>query len=189
MQIPGNIKDYVKVYDFLPKIICDGIVKEVEQIRWRKHEFYHHVTKQLHSSEHDLSVSFDEFPSKQHIQDSLRNIVDRYIFEDFGEFEWFRKWQGYTRIRLNRYDQDKSMDTHCDHIHSIFDGNLKGVPILTILGALNDDYSGGELVLWGDEVIDLPAGSVMVFPSNFLYPHRVNTVTDGVRYSFVSWVW
>ncbi len=189
MQIPDNIRDYVKVYEFLDKDDCRSVVAQLEQLRWRRHEFYHHVTGKLHSSDHDLSVSFDEFPDKQRLQDSLRSLVDRYIFQDFGNFEWFRKWQGYTRLRVNRYEKDTMMDIHCDHIHSIFDGNLKGVPILTILGSFNDEYTGGELLMWGDEVVELPAGSVMIFPSNFLYPHKINPVISGVRYSFVSWVW
>jgi predicted 2-oxoglutarate/Fe(II)-dependent dioxygenase YbiX len=71
----------------------------------------------------------------------------------------------------------------------MFDGERKGIPTLSILGALNDDYEGGELVFWESEKIELKAGSIMIFPSNFMYPHRVDTVTKGTRYSYVSWVW
>lgn len=70
----------------------------------------------------------------------------------------------------------------------MFDGNKKGIPILTVLGGLNDDYEGGELILCGEQV-ELKAGEVLVFPSNFLYPHEVKPVKSGTRYSFVSWVW
>jgi predicted 2-oxoglutarate/Fe(II)-dependent dioxygenase YbiX len=71
----------------------------------------------------------------------------------------------------------------------MFDGTIKGIPVLSILGALNDDYEGGELVFWESEKINLKAGEVMIFPSNFMYPHRVDEVKSGTRYSFVSWVW
>jgi predicted 2-oxoglutarate/Fe(II)-dependent dioxygenase YbiX len=81
------------------------------------------------------------------------------------------------------------MKEHCDHIHSMFDGTRKGIPSLSILGSLNNDYEGGELVFWQDQKIELKAGSIMIFPSNFLYPHKVVEVTKGVRYSYVSWVW
>ena len=81
------------------------------------------------------------------------------------------------------------MKLHCDHIQSIFDGSKKGIPTLTILGSLNNDYKGGELILFKDKKIDLKAGNVVVFPSNFLYPHEVKPVISGVRYSYVSWVW
>ena len=35
----------------------------------------------------------------------------------------------------------------------------------------------------------LNQGDVLIFPSNFLYPHKVNSIKKGTRYSFVSWVW
>jgi predicted 2-oxoglutarate/Fe(II)-dependent dioxygenase YbiX len=71
----------------------------------------------------------------------------------------------------------------------MFDGNRKGIPTLSILGAINDDYEGGELIFWESEKIVLKAGSIMIFPSNFMYPHKVLPVTKGTRYSYVSWAW
>ena len=38
------------------------------------------------------------------------------------------------------------MAEHCDHIHSIFEGERKGIPVMTALGSLNDDYMGGEFL-------------------------------------------
>ena len=81
------------------------------------------------------------------------------------------------------------MKEHCDHIHDMFDGTRKGIPVLTVLGGLNNDYSGGDLVFFTDEVYELKAGQLMVFPSNFLFPHKVETVTEGTRYSFASWAY
>ena len=116
--------------------------------------------------------------------------LEKYIVKDFVDFHgWFAGWNGHTFVRFNKYDPTTEMKIHCDHIHSMFDGERKGVPVLTVLGGLNNDYEGGELVMWEDQVIDLPAGAVMVFPSNFLYPHEVRPVKSGVRYSYVSWAW
>jgi predicted 2-oxoglutarate/Fe(II)-dependent dioxygenase YbiX len=81
------------------------------------------------------------------------------------------------------------MHEHCDHIRDIFEGKNRGVPILSVLGVLNEDYTGGEFVMFQDERIELKTGDLMIFPSSFLYPHKVNPVIEGVRYSFVSWVW
>jgi predicted 2-oxoglutarate/Fe(II)-dependent dioxygenase YbiX len=36
--------------------------------------------------------------------------------------------------------------------------------------------------------IKFKQGDLIIFPSIFLYPHRVEPVTKGVRYSFISWV-
>jgi predicted 2-oxoglutarate/Fe(II)-dependent dioxygenase YbiX len=102
---------------------------------------------------------------------------------------WYSSWQGYTEVRFNRYREDTNMKLHCDHIHSMFDGQRKGVPTLTVLGGLNNGYEGGDLVFWQDTPITLKSGEIMIFPSNFLYPHRVDMVTKGTRYSYVSWTW
>jgi len=81
------------------------------------------------------------------------------------------------------------MALHIDHIHSLFDGKLKGVPVLSILGTLNEDYEGGEFILFEDYKINFKKGDVVIFPSNFLYPHKVEPVTKGTRYSYISWAW
>ena len=51
------------------------------------------------------------------------------------------------KVRFNKYAENKKMALHADHIHSMFDGERKGIPILSVLGVLNDDYEGGEFVL------------------------------------------
>jgi predicted 2-oxoglutarate/Fe(II)-dependent dioxygenase YbiX len=37
--------------------------------------------------------------------------------------------------------------------------------------------------------IKLKKGDLLIFPSVFLYPHKVEPVKKGIRYSFISWVW
>jgi predicted 2-oxoglutarate/Fe(II)-dependent dioxygenase YbiX len=54
--------------------------------------------------------------------------------------------------------------------------------------ALNDDYEGGEWGFWDKEkVIKAKKGSVIMFPSNFMYPHEIMPVTKGTRYSIITW--
>ena len=81
------------------------------------------------------------------------------------------------------------MRIHSDHIHSIFDGNLKGIPVLSFIINLNDDYEGADLIFWEDYKISLGEGDVLIFPSLFLFPHRVTEPTKGIRYSGVCWAW
>ena len=66
-------------------------------------------------------------------------------------------------------------------------GNPRGVPILTMIVGLNEDYYGGDLnILYGKDY-KLETGECIVFPSNFLYAHEVKEITKGTRYSYVSW--
>lgn len=53
---------------------------------------------------------------------------------------------------------------------------------------LNDDYEGGEFAFFGRKKIIKPkTGSVLIFPSNFMFPHEVMPVTKADRYSIVTW--
>jgi predicted 2-oxoglutarate/Fe(II)-dependent dioxygenase YbiX len=95
--------------------------------------------------------------------------------------------QTFTPIRFNRYRTGTMMRKHYDHIHSIFDGKYKGIPILSLVGILNEDYEGGEFLFSSKHEIKFKAGDMLVFPSNFMYPHEVKEITKGERYSFVAW--
>jgi len=53
---------------------------------------------------------------------------------------------------------------------------------------LNEEYEGGELQFFGDYKVSAKTGSVIVFPSTFLYPHEVLPVKSGTRYSIVTWL-
>ena len=190
-MIPQNLMDYVKVYeDHLPLDLCKATTEKLNDTKWAMHSFYNPKTNEKKSFENELSINFADIEEKKEIQDRIWFAIERYIVKDFASFDdWFAGWNGYTEVRFNRYDKDTQMKLHCDHIQSMFDGQRKGIPILTVLGALNDDYEGGEFMMFGDHQIQMPTGSVMVFPSNFLFPHEVKPVKSGVRYSYVSWVW
>jgi hypothetical protein len=188
-MMPERIEDYVKIYhNYFTEEFCKGVVSSLEKASWETHHYYTSEGKQI-SYDDDLSTSYDPIPEYDELHKATWNIINQYITKDFGDFGWFRSWQNFSRIRFNRYTGGTNMKPHCDHIHSLFDGQRKGVPILTVLASLNNDYEGGDFVMWENKKIDLPAGSIMVFPSNFMYPHGVSTVTSGTRYSFVSWVW
>ena len=60
---------------------------------------------------------------------------------------------------------------------------------LTVIMSMNDGYEGGEVALFNRELVyKLGAGDVLVFPSNFMYPHEIMPVTEGTRYSIITWV-
>jgi predicted 2-oxoglutarate/Fe(II)-dependent dioxygenase YbiX len=79
------------------------------------------------------------------------------------------------------------MRQHIDHIYTLFDGSVRGVPVLSIVGLLNDNYKGGEFVFFDDYEVKLKIGDIMIFPSNFMFKHEVKEILEGDRFSFVSW--
>ena len=184
-----NIESYLKVFKVLSEEDCIKTINALEEKdkEFETHQFYNSRDNTFKSYEHELSVSHSEIETKDLIMKEIWNTIRLYI--DEFDFRWYRGWNGYSGVRFNRYRPDTQMALHCDHIHSMFDGSRKGIPTLSILGCLNDDYKGGELVFWDDTVVELKAGEIMIFPSNFLYPHEVKLVTEGTRYSYVSWAW
>ena len=189
-MIPRNITDYVKVYkNFLSKVFCKNLIKELENYNWQKHQFHTYKDDVVkHSNE--LSVSWDSSKLKEELNNKIWYVIEQYILKDFANFnDWFCSWNGYSEIRFNRYDEKTEMREHCDHIFSMFDGVRKGIPTLSIVGSLNNNYKGGEFIMWQTEHIQIPEGAILIFPSNFMYPHKVKPIKKGQRYSFVSWVY
>jgi len=72
--------------------------------------------------------------------------------------------------------------THVDH----FDLQPR---ILSCSIILNDDYEGGDFSFFeGQYVVKKQAGSAIVFPSNFCYPHAVTPVSKGDRHAIITWI-
>ena len=91
-----------------------------------------------------------------------------------------------TEITILKYEDKGHYQFHTDH--------CSGAPrTLSIIFLLNNDYEGGDLIFRDPQIenlilkIEKKPNRVIVWPSNFLYPHKVTPVTKGVRYSIVSW--
>ena len=113
--------------------------------------------------------------------------LEKYVVIDKIGGETFNGWKGFSAIRFNRYKKNQIMSKHSDHIHSLFEGEKRGIPILSIVCVLNDNYEGGQFIMFDDYEIKFKTGDLIIFPSLFLYPHLVKPVKKGIRYSFVSW--
>ena len=116
----------------------------------------------------------------------VESLGGRLFYTDEIIFSSSQLINKFTPIRFNKYTQGTCMLKHYDHINSIFDGQNKGIPVLSYVGNLNEDYTGGDLVICGKSM-NLKTGDICIFPSCFLYPHEVTELKKGIRYSFVSW--
>ena len=184
-----DLQHYMKLFKgCIDKNLCDDLVREMEAIEFQEHKFYDHYKREVsaRSGSKELSVSWDDCPSRSILSKKLWYVIHDYL--KYINLPWFVSWSGYTPPRFNKYNQNKQMALHCDHIQSMFDGEKKGIPILSVLGVLNDDYEGGEFIIFDDTEIKFDKGDVLVFPSLFLYPHKVEPVKSGTRYSYISWV-
>jgi len=185
-----NLIDYIKVYNTFEQDFLKDILLELQsEDIWSRHRWTNSEgTSVEREGVDELFVSAGN--STEHnkfIMSSLYNSISNYINDvNIPEFKF---WQGYSSIRFNRYMQNQIIAKHFDRITSLFDGARKGVPILSIVGLLNDNFVGGDFIMFDNYKVNLKAGDVLIFPSAFNYPHQVNPVISGTRYSFVSWVW
>ena len=191
-----NIKHYLlHKENFLDEKYCDNCIYELNKCTWDKHDWYRNRTDSLTapSGDNEPEVLFYDLFTinikkiNEFMMQKLHSTILEYI--ESLKFDWFEGWEGYSAMKFIRYYPGQTMKNHCDHIHNLFDGERKGIPVLSIIGILNDDYKGGELIMFEDKKIDTKKGDLLIFPSNFLYPHEITPVTKGVRYSYVAWAW
>ena len=180
-----NLQDYVAIYNAIDKPSCKQIVDEFVDSNWNKHSYNDPISKENTTYDDDLDVSY-QTKYTQYLNEKIKLCLTDYI-KNVANTQF--SIQDFSEVRFNRYEVGTNMKFHYDHIHTLFDGERKGIPILTILALLNDDFEGGDFLMFDSKKVELEAGDIIIFPSNFLYPHAVNTVTKGTRYSFVSWAW
>jgi predicted 2-oxoglutarate/Fe(II)-dependent dioxygenase YbiX len=183
-----DLTSYLKIYQVFDEKFCADTIGQLKTVDWQTHGYtnpsnYDETT----SYENEFLMCTSPINNEDAIMDGIWRSFQAYCTEI--NFPWFTGWSGHSRVRFNKYDVSTLMREHCDHIHSLFTGERRGIPTITALGALNNNYAGGELVFWQDKQVVIPPGHIAVFPSNFLYPHYVAPVKEGVRYSYVSWAW
>ena len=183
----AKLKDFVKKYSIVPKKECKKLLEEVKNIPYERHNFYQVRTDTYREHENEPMKSGHIIPSHDLLMSYFWKAAEHYIVKDFGTDAW-NGWEGFSQPKYNKYEVGENMIEHCDHIRDLFEGKIRGIPVLTMIIALNDDYEGGELVI-NDDPIKLKQGQIIVFPAIFLYPHKINTVTKGTRYSAISWTW
>ena len=91
-----------------------------------------------------------------------------------------------NQIDLLKYSIGGKYNIHTDHY-------TMSPRHLSVILNLNDEYKGGDLIFTDQKEkevkrLKLGKGSIVFFPSNFMYPHGIQPITKGTRYSIVAWL-
>ena len=184
-----QLSSYVKLYkSVIPNDMCNDTVNQLQNSNWSTHKFYKSTDDTYYTNDNEPSFTYENLTTSKPLMDLIWEQISSYILTDIN-VPWWNSWQGFNLIKFNKYDTTNTMAEHCDHIHDMFDGDRKGIPILTVIGLLNSDFEGGNFIILEDEKINISKGDILIFPSLFLFPHKVTPLTRGSRYSFASWVW
>lgn len=87
--------------------------------------------------------------------------------------------EGYSMMR---YEPGQKVANHIDV------GATNAARALSCSIQLNDGFVGGEWVFFGKEKISVKKGDIVMFPSNFCFDHEVTPVTEGIRYSVLTFL-
>jgi hypothetical protein len=88
-----------------------------------------------------------------------------------------RYWESFNFIK---YTPGNHFMEHHDHSFSY---NCT----VSLVAYLNDDFEGGELFFRLQGINYIPkTGDVVLFPSNYMYPHQAKVVHSGTKYSLVT---
>ena len=193
MNNPGTkLKDLIHVErGAIPPDLCDYIIKDIETREWEKHSWYNDNMEVKSEDMKELDVQNITSDLQSSLSPVMNHVASSYV-EKYSYKQSYRTQNimtTYTPIRFNRYSNGQTMRQHHDHIHSLFDGVDKGIPVLSFILNFNDNYEGADLYFWNDYKIPLGKGDVVIFPSLFLFPHGVTEIKKGVRYSGVAWSW
>jgi hypothetical protein len=183
-----NLENYIcHLKNFFPNDLCEEIINFSKSNDWHDHTWQTRADNKIKLYDHEeLEVCY-----LNNLSEGLRNKIFFYSMVAIDEYQMKNQTSvGVSYInnyRMNRYSNGSNMRSHVDHIHDLFDGKKKGIPILSLIVNLNEGYKGGDLIFFEDYTFSLETGDVILFPSNFLYPHAVSPVEEGTRYSIVSW--
>ena len=187
-----EIKNFIKVYDeALPWKVVPNL------IRYANNSKFEEAT--VGGSHNYSTVNFDVRRTYSH---PLNNIDT-----SLSKIHWFNLLHFYFNGYINKYQTDsKILDFQFKNIFDIeilkyentgfytwHVDHFAAIPrTISCILLLNNDYEGGNLCFRnpdgsGEWEVEVKPNRMIIWPSNFLYPHTVKPVTKGTRYSVVAW--
>jgi hypothetical protein len=190
------IKDPYKIIEDI-EALNDKVVKDMEQNvpgshnslakPWHNWDYGDlHFCKQrwLPRSE---EIPTDDLYFNEHssISDRLFGALDSSFHHYTTEIYPFaaRNLKGKSdKMSVLKYEDSGYLPEHTDHGSSS--------RTLSVVLYLNDNYDGGEINfpnLKNSVRVKPEAGSIIFFPSNFVFVHSVSEVSNGIRYALPNW--
>jgi predicted 2-oxoglutarate/Fe(II)-dependent dioxygenase YbiX len=182
-----HLSSYITlINDFVPVDFCNSLIEECkdsEEWEWAKvgstgrEDFERRKVKQLRISNSYKDSFYD-------------NKIFEYVMTAANTYNQILQSRGLPIANVNEdegynllnYKKGYYFNEHID------EGYRLG-RILTCVINLSDSHEGGNFCFFNGQIkIKLKAGDVILFPSNFMFPHSVSEFTDGERYSIVTWL-
>lgn len=182
-----ELSDYIKVFDnIIPSTVCDDIISNLKNSPlWSPAVVGKRgLTDKSIRNLDMISLSNSSIKNQSKI---IKEFDDKLVTFSLKAIKRYR--QDFKHVVINndtgydllRYNEGCFYTVHTDSF-------LERPRTVSCSFALNDDYEGGEFAFFDKEIkIKLKKGSVLMFPSNFMYPHEILPVLSGTRYSIITW--
>ena len=192
MEINSSLDKYIKVFNnVMPNVVLENLIKICKESpnfqlatiigNDSKNVLDKKIRKTFTWEVKNIGVkSLTEVHWTNFLYNVFNNSIDSYLKNIDVESNW-----RVSEVQILKYNVGGHYKFHVD--------NALSIPrTYSCILFLNDDYEGGDLVFKfpgedNEYKIKTKRNSVVVWPSNFLYPHSVTPVTQGERYSVVSW--
>ncbi len=181
MLLLNKLSDFIHCFEnILDLSICDQIVNDSEK------ETFYSAGVQKTSNKNDARNCYYKRLNKKYnsfVYKAIHTALSKYIKQhEFFQTGLSIEDTGYDHL-LYKGDQKGEYKMHVDHVDI-------SPRVLSISLILNDNYEGGNFSFFKDNpfIIKKKKGSVIIFPSNFCFPHAVTPVTNGDRHSIITWI-
>ena len=180
-----DLTDFIRVYDD----VLNQEQLEIILTRFRGSTQWNAPGNDANRTDPDLrscyTIDISDYKSNNNahldIDEMLFRGITRTINRYVKEFPMV-KLKHDTGYEILRYGPGTECREHTDHYQD-------RPRTLSCSVNLNDDYDGGEFCFFDGALrYRAPAGSAIVFPSNFMFPHCVAPITAGTRYSIITWL-
>ena len=186
-----EIKNFIKVYDnVLPLNLLSNLIRYLNNTKFnealiggnKKSKTDFNVRRTYTHSVSNLSNSLSNVHWFNLLHYFFKNKLNNYAKDvniiDFG-------WSKIINIDILKYENTGFYKWHVDHFAAI-------PRTMSCILLLNNDYEGGNLCFRNPDgseewEVEVKPSRMIIWPSNFLYPHTVKPVTKGKRYSVVAW--
>ena len=174
-----EITDYIKCYDnIVDKETSKNIINNIDLREFKKATVKGEIES---SSRNCYSNKLNNFFEKK-IYECVAKVLQNYA-KSFRYFSTGLTTEdtGYDHL-IYKGSEKGEYKTHTDH----YDLNPR---VLSCSFILNEEYDGGDFSFFdGKYIVKKKAGSAIVFPSNFCFPHAITPVTNGDRHAIITWI-
>lgn len=186
-----EIKNFIKIYDeVIPFKVLSNLIRNINTFNFTQAEVGGGDVRMLNTSiRKTLSFALTNL-SNSLTEVHWYNLLYRLFFTKILDYQKSLNIidfpiQNIDNIEILKYENTGFYTWHTDHF-------AEYPRTMSCILLLNNDYEGGNLYFRnpdgsGEWEVEVKPNRMIIWPSNFLYPHTVKPVTKGTRYSIVAW--